>query len=213
MKFVMRLGALVGLFCAARTLSACYASAHAARENQTLAADNWTCYSDPVVECPNRPDGRCTGWDQRWISTCPDNGSRWVCRFASEGVTFAETMLRTRRARDSRIHCNRLEPAQQFAHAAPPPQPTAPSGVRAQPGRDEVATVLAAVQRRAEGCLPLGVFQMRLVYANDGGVVRVDGAEGVPESATACVLQHARELPMQPFARTQFTVSYPFSHQ
>lgn len=80
----------------------CFSSAPAARRSQTLAAEGWTCYADPIVSCPNRPDRVCTGWDQRWIATCPDNGSRWICRFASEGARAGDPRLN-----DQRVFCNR----------------------------------------------------------------------------------------------------------
>lgn len=71
--------ALVALVLTA--LAGCFSSAGAARRAQTLESAEWTCLSEPDVSCPTRPGGECTGWDERWIAVCPDDGSRWVCRF------------------------------------------------------------------------------------------------------------------------------------
>lgn len=89
-------------------LCGCYSSAQSARQSQTLQAEGWTCYGDPVVECPEQPGGECTGWDQRWIATCPDDGSRWVCRFANEGAGAFDSRLR-----DERVFCGRMTVAAQ----------------------------------------------------------------------------------------------------
>jgi hypothetical protein len=59
----------------------CYSNAGSARRAQTLESEGWTCLGEPIVSCPNRPRGECTGWDERWLATCPDDQSRWVCRF------------------------------------------------------------------------------------------------------------------------------------
>jgi hypothetical protein len=65
-------------------LGGCYSSAQGARVSQTASADGWACYADPRVSCPAHANGVCTGWDERWMATCPDDGSRWVCHFTGE---------------------------------------------------------------------------------------------------------------------------------
>lgn len=94
--------ALAAIPCAA-ALAGCYSSAQAARESQTLGSEGWACYGEPIVSCPNRPDGVCTGWDNRWIATCPDDGSRWACRFANAGATIGDARLN-----DDRVFCARM---------------------------------------------------------------------------------------------------------
>lgn len=92
--------------------------------------------------------------------------------------------------------------------AAPPP--AAPSA-RDVPDRNAVMLVMQEVQRRSESCLPLGTFQLRLVYGNDGNVILVTGVSGdVADSVLACVRENARAVP--PFSRSEFSVSYPFQH-
>lgn len=101
------------------------------------------------------------------------------------------------------------------AAAAPRPAeaPAAPAlpAARDVPDRNAVAIVLQEVQRRAASCLPLGTFQLRLIYGNDGNVILVSAASGeVPDSVLACVRGHARAVPLPPFQRPEFSVSYPF---
>ena len=54
-------------------------SASQNRVTQTLGSDGWVCVADPVIACPGH---ECTGWDERWVAVCPDNGARFACRFA-----------------------------------------------------------------------------------------------------------------------------------
>jgi hypothetical protein len=97
------------------------------------------------------------------------------------------------------------------------PTQAPPSGAQAGrpiPDRSDVLTVLAEVSSRAQSCLPIGVFQMRLTYGNDGNVLLVEpAADGVPDSVTECVLQHARTVRLPAFSRPDFVVVFPFLHQ
>lgn len=65
-------------------LAGCYSSAQAARVDQTTHADGFACVGEPAIQCPR---GECTGWDNRWEATCPDDGSRWICRM-DDGDVF-----------------------------------------------------------------------------------------------------------------------------
>ncbi len=68
-------------------LSAClYSSAHAARVAQTRQAPEFACYEQPAVDCGGR---ECSGWDDRWTAYCPDDGSRWSCRFVRPGSSVS----------------------------------------------------------------------------------------------------------------------------
>jgi hypothetical protein len=87
MKIVNSVFVLLVLMC----LPACFGSASAARRAQTLGSAGWSCYSDPIVSCPTRPNHVCTGWDQRWYARCPDTGVVYVCRFAEEGATYGSS--------------------------------------------------------------------------------------------------------------------------
>ncbi len=128
-------------FAVSLAAAGCYSSARAARVSQTLDSTTWTCLGDPIVICP---DGECTGWDSQWIATCPDDGRRWVCRFA--------------RGRGSRVYCGRQDTSPQptAATAAEPATSTAPSAtapVATTPdpqGRD----ALAAQAARDHDCVP-----------------------------------------------------------
>jgi len=70
---IMRTGVLVLL-----VLAGC-GTATGARQGQTQEAEGWACFSSPVVTCPNRPRQECSGWDERWIATCPDTGATFGC--------------------------------------------------------------------------------------------------------------------------------------
>lgn len=75
------------------SLSGCYANAMQARVHQTMESDEWGCFAKPLVRCPNRPNGQCTGHDSRWQAMCPDDGSVWVCNFVvnKPGAAFLGT--------------------------------------------------------------------------------------------------------------------------
>lgn len=105
--------ALIVLAPAVALAAGCYSSAQSARTSQTLGSEGWACYAEPVVSCPNRPDGVCTGYDNRWIATCPDDGSRWACRFANAGAQAGDPRLN-----DTRVFCARM--AEGAAVAASP---------------------------------------------------------------------------------------------
>lgn len=104
-RTVQRIGLAVVVVSSATApaLLACYSSAQSARVSQTLGSEGWACYAEPVVSCPNRPDAVCTGWDNRWIATCPDDDSRWACRFANAGAVAGEARLN-----DDRVFCARM---------------------------------------------------------------------------------------------------------
>lgn len=96
----MTRASLLALLALALAGTGCFASTNAARQNSTLSAESWVCLDPPIVSCPRRPAGQCDVMDYSWVATCPEDGTRYVCRFASQGATAFNG-----RANDRRVFC------------------------------------------------------------------------------------------------------------
>lgn len=109
-----RAGVAVVLVLSAASAAGCYSSARSARVSQTLDSAQWTCLADPVVSCPGQPGGECSGWDERWLAVCPDDGSRWVCRFDRVRIEARGT------SGGRRVFCGRQDAADPAGDASEP---------------------------------------------------------------------------------------------
>ncbi len=96
----------------AASVVGCYRSARSARVSQTLDSAEWTCLADPVVSCPRQPGGECS--DERWLAVCPDDGSRWVCRFERVRIGARGT------SGGRRVFCGRQDAADPAGDASEP---------------------------------------------------------------------------------------------
>ena len=104
------------------------------------------------------------------------------------------------------------------AEAAPPPGGGAPAGgetaTHTHPSRDEVGAMLRAAAPAVQTCLAPGqMVQVAMVFRGSDGKptsVEVSGTPGVEDCVKAAL---EGRLALQPFAREEFRVSYPFAHR
>ena len=66
-------------------------SAVQSRAVRTSQSGSWACLSEPLVACPNQPNGQCNGTERAWLALCRDTNTRFICRNDnSQNVRAAE---------------------------------------------------------------------------------------------------------------------------
>lgn len=82
------------------------------------------------------------------------------------------------------------------------------------PAREAALAVMQQIQARASACMPMGNHRLILTYASDGSLAAVEAdpdSPPVPNTAVACVREHASGLRMARFTRPEFTVRFQFT--